>query len=255
MTELLTRPMTPPAASVLEAIEAGPINAADALPRADAERLLDPMPLPAENGWCTLPDGCGYVAVRTAMPNVSGEMVDWWFDWHPREAVRYRIWHPLAHKDNSVEPATGPARAKAHWGTVHHPVEDVGTGTVRARIEFLSPTEMGLSTDALGHPDVATIICGYAGDDTRRARHTPMFHVFLHEGGGLVLRSRFWLGAALRPYLPGPLAALGERALNRRAFRRLALPAELPQGLARHCAEEYANLGTLLPDLYRQYAS
>jgi hypothetical protein len=248
----LSRPLTPPASEVLAAIERGPIDVADALPLAEADRLLDPAPLPAETGWCALPDGVAYVAVRTPMPDVTGEMIDWWFDWHPREAIRYRIWHPLAHEDNSVEPAGGPPRAKAHWGTVHHPVEDVGTGRVRARIAFHSPTEMGMSTDALDHPDVATIVCGYAGDDTRRMRHTPMFHVFLRDpAGGVVLRSRFWLGAAIRPYLPGPLADAAARALNRRAVRRLALPDGLPEGLARHCAEEYANLGALLPELTR----
>jgi hypothetical protein len=36
--------------------------------------------------------------------------------------------------------------------------------------------------------------------------------------------------------------------------RRLALPASLPRALAGHCAEEYANLATLLPELYRRFA-
>lgn len=251
----LSRPMTPPAAGVIEAIERGPIDPSDALPPSEAERLLDPAPLAVETGWCTLPDGVAYVAVRTPMPEVTGEMVDWWFDWHPREAIRYRIWHPLAHEDNAVKPWPGAARAKAHWGTVHHPIEDVGIGRVRARIEFRAPTEMGLPTNALDHPDVATIVCGYAGDDTRRVRHTPMFHVFLRDpdSGGVVLRSRFWLGAALRPYLPGALGNGLGRAINRAFVRRQALPNGAPEALARHCAEEYANLGALLPELYERY--
>ncbi len=226
---------------MLDALER-PIDPGDALPRSGVDRLLDPAPLPAENGWCTLADGVGYVAVRTEMPGVTGEMVDWWFDWHPRDAVRYRLWHPLAHHDNSLE--VPPTRgAKAHWGAVHHPVEDVGSERVRARIEFRPPMEMGLSTDGLEDPAVATIVCGYAGDDRRRVRHSPMIHAFLRDSGGVVLRSRFWLGAALRPYLPGPLAALAAPALNNRFVRRLALPADAPPALAIHCAEEYANLG------------
>lgn len=80
-----------------------------------------------------------------------------------------------------------------------------------------------------------------------------MFHVFLPEGEGVVLRSRFWLGAALRPYLPAPLAAPAALALNSRVVRRLALPRELPRALARHCAEEYANLGALLPELHSAF--
>ena len=124
---------------------------------------------------------------------------------------------------------------------------------MHARIAFHPPTEMGLSTDALDDPAVATIVCGYAGDDRRRVRHTPMIHAFLREPDGVVLRSRFWLGAALRPYLPAPIAAAAAPVLNTRRVRRLTLPAGAPEALARHCAEEYANLGALLPELYSRF--
>jgi len=243
----LQRPLAEPAPDVLEAIASGPVDPAQALALADVSRLLDPAPLGVETGWCTLADGVGYVAVRTPMAHVSGEMVDWWFDWHPREAIRYRIWHPTAHRDNSLQ-APVVAAPKAHWGAVHHPVEDVGVGVVHARIAFQRPTAMGLARDCLEDADVATIVCGHAGDDRRRMRHTPMFHVFLRDGDGVVLRSHFWLGAAIRPY--GPLGAPGSLALNHRFVRRASLPARLPSALARHCAEEYANLAVLLPELY-----
>jgi hypothetical protein len=250
----LARPLAPPDPAVLAAIDAGPVDPAGVLPLADLDRLLDPAPLATETGWCTLPDGVGYVAVRTEMPAVDGGMVDWWFDWHPRDPLRYRIWHPCAHHDNSVEL---PARrgAKAHWGAVHHPVEDVGTGTVHARIAFVAPSELGFSGDATDDPAVATIVCADVGDDRRRLRHTVMAHVFLAAPEGVVLRSHFWLGAAIRPYLPAPLADLGARALNRPAIRRAALPKGLQLALARHCAEEYANLATLLPELHGRYAA
>ena len=149
--------------------------------------------------------------------------------------------------------ATGERGAKAHWGAVHHPVEDVGTGTVHARIAFKRPTELGFSTDALDEPAVATVVCGEVGDDRRRVRHSAMAHVFLHDGDGVVLRSHFWLGALIRPYLPAPLAGLGSRLLDNRRVRRLALPQGLPPVLARHCAEEYANLGSLLPELHGRF--
>jgi hypothetical protein len=234
LADWLQRPLTPPAGEVVEAIERGPIDPGDALALADAERLLDPAPLAGETGWCELSDGVRYVAVRTELPGVTGEMIDWWFDWHPRDPVRYRIWHPEAHFDNALDPPPASG-AKPHWGAVHHPVEDVGLGVVHARIAFKRPTELGLSTDALDDPAVATIVCGVAGDDRLRLFHTPMFHVFLRQGDGVVLRSRFWLGAALRP----------------RVLRRL-VPARLPRALARHCAEEYANLGALLPEVHEQ---
>ena len=125
---------------------------------------------------------------------------------------------------------------------------------VHARIAFCPPRELGFTTDALDDARVATIVCGHAGDDRRRVRHSPMAHVFLHDGDGVVLRSRFWLGAAVRPYAPAPLAVLGERLLNTPRARRATLPRNLPRALATHCAEEYANLAALLPQLHARYA-
>lgn len=249
----LARPLAPPDPAVLAAIERGPLDPALVLPLDRIDRLLDPAPLAAETGWCSLPDGVRYVAVRTPMPAADAAMVDWWFDWHPRDPLRYRVWHPTAHSDNSVElPAT--VAAKAHWGAVHHPVEDVGTGTVHARIAFVPPSQLGFSGDALDDPAVATIVCGWVGDDRRHMRHSVMAHVFLAADEGLVLRSHFWLGAAIRPYLPPALADPAAALLNRRAVRDLALPRGLAPALARHCAEEYANLATLLPELHRIFA-
>ena len=30
-----------------------------------------------------MPDGSVFVAVLTEMPKVTGDMLDWWFWWHP----------------------------------------------------------------------------------------------------------------------------------------------------------------------------
>lgn len=258
LAEYVERPMAPPDPGVLAAIDAGPIDRREALMRAEIDRMLDPAPLATETGWCPqLDDGSGFVAVRTPMPLVTGEMVDWWFDWHPRDAARYRAWHPLAHADNRCDPPSS-AGAKPFWGAVHHPVEDVGTGMRRVRIEFRAPTELGFSSDCLGLPEVATVVGGYAGDEKLRLAHTVMAHVFLNEGEGVVLRSAFWLGARIRPYAPAPLAALAALAaplLDLPAVRRRAIPGDVAPALARHCAEEYANLATLLPELYDRFAS
>jgi hypothetical protein len=197
---------------------------------AELDRLLDPAPV-AEEHACR----DGYVAVRTPMRGVTGEMVDWWFDWHPRDGARYRLWHP-GHADNRLDPPEHP-RAKPHWGAVHHPVEDVGTGMERVRIAFVAPTQLGFSTDALDDPHVATIVCGTIAEDRFGLKHSVMAHVFLRDGEGLALRSRFWLGALV----PG-------------LVRRVAMPRDLPAALAQHCAEEYANLARILPGLYARNA-
>src|SRR5262245_23717090 len=74
-----SRPLTPPDPAVIAAIERGPMDPTRTLALAELDRLLDPAPLPVETGWCFRADRVGYVAVRTSMPGVSAEMVDWWF--------------------------------------------------------------------------------------------------------------------------------------------------------------------------------
>jgi phloretin hydrolase len=248
-----TRLLAPPDPIVLEAIDAGPIDPAAALPLDRIDRMLDPAPLPTQTGWCVLPDGVGFVAVHTEMPGVSAEMIDWWTEWHPRDPLRYRAWHPLAHWANAVEEPAQPG-AKRYWGAVHHPVEDIGTGVIEARVELVSPTELGFATGALEDPNVGTIVCGFIGDDRRRIRHSAMAHVFLDERSGLTARCNFWLGAAIRPYRKGMLGDFGEAVLNRRYARGLLLRGGVVPAVARHCAEKYANLAALLPSLYARFA-
>jgi len=255
MASWLGRARTEPDPELLAMVTGGPCDPDRVLDMADMDRLLDPAPLEVETGWCHMPDGSGFVAARVEMPDVTAEMVDWWFDWHPRRPGRYEAWHPEAHV--SAKLLVGPeGQAKPFWGAVHEVREDVGTGEVKARIEFLPPSQVGFSTDALDDPRVGTIVCGRVGD--RLMRHTVMCHVWLREGDGLVLRSHFWLGGAIEPRLPGALSPLGRalgRPLNSRSVRRFALPGRLPASLARHCVEEYTNLAVILPPLSHEFAN
>ena len=254
LSRLLDRPMAPVDADVLCAIAAGPIDAANALLPTQLVRLLEPGELPGETGWCTMHDGVGYTAVRTPMPGVTGEMLDWWFAWHPHDPMRYRIWFPGAHAGISIEPAARPA-AKAYWNTVHHPIEDVGLGMQHLRIRFLDPVAFGFPEHVLEHPSVATIICGLVGDDRRRVWHTRMCHFARRTDNGVELRSRFWLGAKLRLFTSSPLAAPINHLLANPAVRRRLIPRQAPLAMAHHCAAEYANLASLLPQLHQEHAT
>jgi DAPG hydrolase PhiG domain len=246
--------MSPVDEDVVRAIAAGPVDVTDALLPTQLGRLLEPEDLPGETAWCTMPDGVGYTAVRTPMPRVTGEMLDWWFAWHPLDPVRYRIWFPGAHAGISIEPAF-QAAAKPYWNSVHHSLEDVGLGMQHLRILFLHPVAFGFPHGVLQHPSVATIVCGIAGDDRRRVWHTRMCHFARRTEDGIELRSRFWLGAELRLFTASPLATPINRLLSRPTVRRRVIPRRAPLAMARHCAAEYANLASLLPELHREHAS
>lgn len=81
-----------------------------------------------------------------------------------------------------------------------------------------------------------------------------MAHVFLAFPEGVVLRSRFWIGAVLRPYAPAPIAGAVGPLINRRFVRARLIPKRTARAMAEHCAAEYANLAALLPELHARYA-
>ncbi len=127
LREILARPVARPAGEVTWAIEAGPFDPADALPREQVDRLCDPAPMAVENGWTKLPDGSIQVAFRTALAALTPEMIEWWADWHPLRDQRYRAWHPNEHFGNRNLPGATPGK-KSYWGAVIFFDEDVGDG-------------------------------------------------------------------------------------------------------------------------------
>ncbi|HTY95410.1 MAG TPA: hypothetical protein VMB91_00065 [Solirubrobacteraceae bacterium] len=253
LQEFFERPLAPPEDAVLRALQR-PIAVHQALPLADKDRLLDPAPMRAETGWCVMGDGVGYVAVRTPMPGTSAAMWDWWFDWQRRDPRRYRVWYPPAHFGITYIPSAVP-RAKPYWGAIHYPDEDIGMGREVLRIDFMSPSELGFCSDALARPHVGTIVGGLTGSPKRHLQHSVMTHVFLEESDGLVLRSRFWIGSVLRPYIRGAAGDALGRVINRRAVRMRLPFRRAAEKLAHHCAAEYARLAPMLPDIYERFAS
>ncbi|MCB0857353.1 MAG: hypothetical protein KDB57_04430 [Solirubrobacterales bacterium] len=252
LEELLKFRPPGPDEAIREAIRE-PFDPALALGRSDAARLLDPAPMELETGWSVLPDASVQVAVATPMPDLTTQMVDWWFDWHPRRSDRYRAWHPIAHFGNGLV-LPRAEQEKPYWGATNLVDEDIGDGRMKVRVEFCAPGEFGFGSDCLDDPAVGTIICASVGDSL--VNHTDMAHVFLREDDGLMLRSRFWIGGRIEPRLPGPFSGLEGPAgslLSRRPVRRLAIPGGMGPGLARHCAEEYANLNRILPGLFERF--
>ena len=73
---------------VINDIQNGPYPSEKSLSFEHINDLLNPGYLSLENGFCHMPDGSFFVAVLTEMPKVTGDMVDWWFWWHPINALR-----------------------------------------------------------------------------------------------------------------------------------------------------------------------
>ncbi len=242
---------------VMKAIHSGPIDSTEALLFENINDLLKPGYHARENGYCQLPNGIGYVSVLTNMPEVTGEMIEWWFWWHALENLRYKIWHPEAHLGISVENRIRMLNAKLSYPERYlynsqYPIENIGRGVESFSIRFVSPQDFGFDEDKLKKAGVATIICGVIGTRNMKIQHSVMCHFVRKKGSGIEMRSRFWLGRSIRlknKFLNGAFNNL----LNSKLFRNGIIGKKTPYKMAQHCAQEYNNLAEILPELYRDY--
>lgn len=204
-----------------------------------------------------MPDNSCYVAVLTRMPKVSGEMLDWWYWWHATENLRYKIWYPGSHLANHakdpkqlVDPAL--SFRQRYWNNTQYPVEDVGIGVEQLSITFLSPADFGFDTSRFDEARVATVICARVGSVTKKLLHTDMCHFVRATDDGVEMRSRFWIGRKAYFTMLSEENPI-QRLINSKFLRKVMIPADTPQEMAHHCAQEYNNLAAILPELYRDF--
>lgn len=54
--------------------------------------ILSDISLQNEIGFKKMPDGTYLVSMACPMPEITVEMVEWWFWWHPQAKERYQVW-------------------------------------------------------------------------------------------------------------------------------------------------------------------
>ena len=217
--------------------------------------LLNPGDLQVEIGWCNLPNGAGFIANRNLYKNITAEMIDWWFAWHPLEGLRYRIWYPPQHAGIALSPESrarildpGIPIPEKNWGVTHYVTEDCNCGMENIEITFLSPRDFGFDMTRWKEPYVSTFVGGFGwsspAGNTGHAIKSPslMCHIFRQTPGGLEHRTRFWMGYRMSGGKPELVLPPG-----------ISVPAIAVQGLARHNVREFSNLGVLLPGIYTEF--
>lgn len=239
-----------------DALLHGPV-AEPLIPRlADAPRLLREGYHDVEDGFTLAKDGSIAVAVRTEMPGVSPEMVDWWFGWHGSEAQRYKLWHPRAHVHaewGSPDPPGKQGRER-YVGRTSYVDEYIGSRLNHAAIRFLHPPELGFDEGALRDAEKATVVCAKIGLVSPSIEVGYLVHHVrrVSAGRGSEMRSRFWLG--------GPYSSIGAgRVVDALAARAAKYVFSLNEGAARdllvHCSQEMSHLASFLPNLYAELKS
>lgn len=240
-------PVTPVTPAKLAILASGPIDPALALDIEDRNDLFLPGYLPCETGYCVLPNGAGYLANLTHMPNVTPEMFEWWMAWHSLEDTRYRIWDPEDHfyarqqnREKTLD-ASLPMRERT-WGTNHVVLEDIGGGADDLVLEFRYPHELGYPEEKVGTDVCATMMCANGhGPVPGQGVAAIMTHFIRKVDCGIELRSRFWIGYGL---VDGKLVKLVPDGVS--------VPLEVPMGLFAHNLKEFGHLSAVLPMIYAE---
>ena len=202
--------------------------------------LLSPEKLPYVSGVERLGEGILHVAVLTRMPEVSPDMIAWWFGEYMQTTEHYRRWHPRDHVWMSWE----DKKPGTYLGAKHLVHEYIGGRLNKLRISFVPQEEFFGET--LREVPGALAICARAGLLERPIDLGRMVHLALPRPWGCELHSRFWLG-----YVRARDGArLPEAVGNVPLVRRMAARASMGRALALHCHEEMTNLAGFLPGLY-----
>lgn len=230
-------------------------DAVEALYPENRNDLLNPGYLPIEIGWCNLANGAGFIANKIVYPDVTAEMIDWWFAWHPLEDLRYRIWYPPQHGGIHLSPE-GRKRildesiplAERNWGVTHHVTENCDCGMDNIDISFMSPKDYGFDMSRWKDPYVATFAGGQGWavsvnkNDESITAPAMMCHIFRNTAEGLEHRTRFWMGYRMSNGVPECTLPPGA-----------SVPQVAIQGLARHNVKEFTRFKYFLSRIYKEF--
>lgn len=207
----------------------------------DKNDILKDANVQHECGYDVMPDGSYLVSVNIPMPNITKEMVEWWFWWHASDSKRYQAWYPKEHIAISYA-----AKDKAYFQSelvpefqpnTQYPVERVGKLIAPLSIDFVSPVAFGFSEELMKAHGVEHIVCGHVGAFKGLIPNTEMAHIYVKTDDGLMSVSRFWLG----------------KNVESKLLKKLLVTEKQAKGMAEHCYVEYHNFVRKIPLMYNEW--
>ncbi len=219
----------------------------EALSIHDRRKLQEPGLYPEKSGYFPLKEGGLLVAGNIPMPNVTAEMLQWWFAWHGLDPLRYAIWDPEDHFDVKLD-AEGRRRAldpevpmdQKTWGATHTVQESIGGPADEIVIMFTEPAKLGFDNANIGTEGCEFMV---AANALMGAMKVPVVMVEAagKVDGVMTFKARFWVGYHIidgeAKYMLPP---------------EVKLPDEIAMGLIGHNIKEFTHLGKILPQVYAE---
>ena len=221
-------------------------TAEEALELCDRNEIFNPDKQ-VKMGYYPLKNGGLLVAGNIPMPNVTADMLYWWWAWHGLDPLRYAIWDCEDHFDvhlndegraRALDPNV-PLEEKA-WGATHTVMESVGGPADEIVIMFQNPADMGFNTSKIGTEDCEFLVCANALMGSMKVP-VVMTEYAKRVDGVMTFHARFWVGYHIingeAKYLLPP---------------EVQLPEQVAMGLEAHNIKEFFNLAKILPSVYAE---
>jgi hypothetical protein len=202
--------------------------------------MIEPEKIKVENGYCILPNGCGYVAAYHKMPGVTLEMYKWWNSWWTsgeESNLKYKIWCPKHHYDSGFK-----------WNLetcgTDFPLEDVYIQDLFREV----PERMGIDIEKMKKSKLVMVDGANAtsrvlnGDYSVRPIPTVVAHFIYETEDGIEMRTRFWKGYQV----------LGNRFIPVLKSDDIVSEESLLGLLEHNVLEMDGGLKVILPQLYRE---
>ncbi len=211
----------------------------------DRPQLLEDDVFPAEFGYYPLEEGGLLCAGNVPMPDVTGEMLYWWFAWHGLDPFRYAIWDPEDHfgtvlnetgRERALDPSI-PMEEKT-WGATHTVQESIGGPAQEIEIAFQNPKDMGFDPSKIGEFLVT------ANAKLGEMKVPVIMDETLKDVNGVkTFMARFWIGYN---FVEGEAKCFAPvtRILPKEEWTMIA------KGLLAHNIKEFTNLNRVLPKVY-----
>lgn len=215
------------------------MNPEDAILGDKINDMIEPRKIKVENGYCILPDGCGYISAYHKMIGVTYDMYKWWNSWWTsgeNSNLKYKIWCPKHHYNSGFK-----------WNLETcgsgFPLEDVYIEEIFRD----NPERMGIDIEKMKGSKLVMVDGANAtsrvlnGDYSVRPIPSVVAHFIYEAEGGIEMRTRFWKGYQV---LGGKLVPVLKHDD--------VVPEESLLGLLEHNTIEMESLRVLLPQLYKE---
>lgn len=219
----------------------------DALSPTQRNKLITEGVWPKESGYYPLEEGGMLVAVNIPMPDVTADMLYWWFAWHGLEPFRYTIWDPDDHYDVQIDDkgralALDPSvpMEQKTWGATHVVMEAMGGPPDEITIMFHNPADLGFDPALIGTETCEFLV---AANCLLAPYNTPshMVECAKKVDGVMTYMCRFWVGYHAIDGQGKCLLPPG-----------VSIPEEAVKGMVGHCIKEFSHLAKILPSLYAE---